>query len=150
MQSRIDTMRVKPDAYQAMTTLPAYVDGTGSEQSLRELMNIHASQINGRAFCLHMHLRDTRRAGELLERLDPPATWRQAPLFTPRERAALAWVEAVTLGADSHVPDDIYQAAQAEFSEQELVELTMAVVAVNGWNRPMVLFRIPPAIARNT
>lgn len=150
MQSRIDITRVNPDAYQAMATLQAYVDATGLEQSLRELVNIRASQINGCAFCLHLHLRDARRAGELQERLDLLAIWREAPLFTPRERAALAWVEALTLVADSHVSDDIYKAARAEFSEQELVELTMAVVAINAWNRLMVSFRIPPAVARNS
>jgi AhpD family alkylhydroperoxidase len=150
VQSRIDITRVKPDAHQAMATLQAYVDATGLEQSLRELVNIRASQINGCAFCLHLHLRDARRAGESQERLDLLAIWREAPLFTPRERAALAWVEALTLVADSHVSDDIYEAARAEFSEQELVELTMAVVAINAWNRLMVSFRIPPAVARNS
>jgi AhpD family alkylhydroperoxidase len=150
VQSRIDITRVKPDAYQAMASLQAYVDATGLEQSLRELVNIRASQINGCAFCLHLHLRDARRAGESQERLDLLAIWREAPLFTPRERAALAWVEALTLVADSHVSDDIYEAARAEFSEQELVELTMAVVAINAWNRLMVSFRIPPAVARNS
>ena len=112
-------------------------------------MQIRASQINGCAFCVHMHLRDARKAGESQERLDLVAVWREAPLFTARERAAFAWTEAVTLVADSHVPDDVYEAARAEFSEQELVDLTMAVVAINGWNRLMVSFRIPPAVVRN-
>ena len=104
-------------------------------------MKIRASQINGCAFCLHMHSRDARKAGELQERLDLISAWREAPLFTARERAALAWTEAVTLVADTHVPDDVYETVRAEFSEQELVDLTMAVVAINGWNRLMVAFQ---------
>jgi AhpD family alkylhydroperoxidase len=149
MQPRIDTRHVRPDAYKAMLGLQSYVDATGLEQSLRYLMQIRASQINGCAFCVHMHLRDARKAGESQERLDLVAVWCEAPLFTARERAALAWTEALTLVADSHVPDDVYELARAEFSEQELVDLTMALVAINGWNRLMVSFRIPPAVARN-
>jgi alkylhydroperoxidase family enzyme len=95
-----------------------------------------------------MHLRDARKAGESQERLDLVAVWHESPLFTARERAALAWTEAVTLVAESRVPDDVYEAARAEFSEQELVDLTMAVGAVDSWNRLMVSFRIPPAVAR--
>jgi AhpD family alkylhydroperoxidase len=149
MQPRIDTTRIKPEAYKAMRGLQDYADATGLEQSLRYLMQIRASQINGCALCVHMHLRDARKAGESQERLDLVAVWREAPVFTARERAALAWTEAVTLVAESHVPDDVYEATRAEFSEQELVDLTMALVAINGWNRLMVSFRIPPAVARN-
>jgi len=149
MQPRIDIAHVKPDAYKAMRGLQAYVDDTGLEPSLRHLVQIRASQINGCAFCVHMHLGDARKAGESQERLDLVAVWREAPLFTARERAALAWTEALTLLADSHVPDDVYAAARAEFSESEMVDLAMAVVAINGWNRLMVSFRIPPRIARS-
>jgi AhpD family alkylhydroperoxidase len=149
MQPRIDTARVRPDAYKAMTALQSYVDRSSVEQSVRLLLAIRASQINGCAFCLHMHMRDARKAGETQERLEVVSAWREAPLFTDRERAALAWAEAVTLVADSHVPDEVYEAARAEFTEQELVDLTMAAVAINGWNRLMVAFRIPPAVARN-
>jgi AhpD family alkylhydroperoxidase len=149
MQPRIDTARVRPDAHKAMTALQSYVDGSSVEQSVRLLLAIRASQINGCAFCLHMHMRDARKAGETQERLEVVSAWREAPLFTDRERAALAWAEAVTLVADSHVPDEVYEAARAEFTEQELVDLTMAAVAINGWNRLMVAFRIPPAAARN-
>lgn len=149
MQARIDTARVRPDAHKAMTALQSYVDRSSVEQSVRLLLAIRASQINGCAFCLHMHMRDARKAGETQERLEVVSAWREAPLFTDRERAALAWAEAVTLVADSHVPDEVYEAARAEFTEQELVDLTMAAVAINGWNRLMVAFRIPPAVARN-
>jgi AhpD family alkylhydroperoxidase len=147
MHPRIDTSRVSQATYKAMRALQAFVDATGLEPSLRELVNIRASQINACAFCLHMHLRDARKAGESQERLDLIGAWREAPVFSSRERAALAWTEAVTLVADTHVPDDIYDAARAEFSEQELVDLTMAVVTINGWNRLMVSFRISPAVA---
>ncbi len=146
MQPPIDTTRVRSDAYKAMIGLQSYVDATGLEKSLRVLVNIRASQINGCAFCLHMHLRDARKAGEAQERLDLIGAWRDAPAFTARERAALAWTEAVTLVADTHVPDNVYEAARAEFSEQELVNLTMAVVTINGWNWLMVAFRISPAV----
>jgi AhpD family alkylhydroperoxidase len=132
-----------------MTALQSYVDRSSVEQSVRLLLAIRASQINGCAFCLHMHMRDARKAGETQERLEVVSAWREVPLFTDRERAALAWAEAVTLVADSHVPDEVYEAARAEFTEQELVDLTMAAVAINGWNRLMVAFRIPPAVARN-
>lgn len=148
MQPRIDTTRVNQDAYKAMMGLQSYVNATELEPSLRELVNIRASQINGCAFCLHMHTRDARKAGESQERLDLVSAWRDAPVFNDRECAALAWTEAVTLVADSRVPDDVYKATRAVFSEQELVDLTMAVVAINGWNRLMVSFRIPPAVIR--
>ncbi|MHB8387902.1 carboxymuconolactone decarboxylase family protein, partial [Metallibacterium sp.] len=106
--------------------------------------------INGCAFCLAMHMRDARRLGEREERLDLLPAWREAPLYTPRERAALAWIEAVTLVADGHVPDAIYEAARQEFGEKELVDLTYAVVAINGWNRLAVAFRRPPEIGGAT
>jgi alkylhydroperoxidase family enzyme len=96
-----------------------------------------------------MHTRDARKAGESQERLDLLAAWRETPLFTDRERAALAWTEAVTNVADTHVPDEVYQAARTAFSEQELVDLTMAVVAINGWNRLLVAFRVPPAVVQS-
>jgi AhpD family alkylhydroperoxidase len=149
IQARIDTTRVSPDAYNAMRTLQSAVDAMGLEQSLQDLVRIRASQINGCAFCLHMHFRDARKKGESQERLDLIGAWREAPVFTARERAALAWTEAVTLVADTHVPDDVYEAARASFSDQELVNLTLAVVVINGWNRMMVAFRIPPSVARN-
>jgi len=148
MQPRIDTKRVNPDAYKAMIALQSYVNAAELEPSLKELVKIRASQINGCAFCLHMHTRDARKAGETQERLDLLDAWREAPVFTVRERAALAWTEAVTLVADTRVPDDVYEAARGQFSEQELVDLTMAVVAINSWNRLMIAFRVPPAVTR--
>ena len=149
IQRRIDLARVKPDAFKAMLALQSYVNATPLEHSLQHLITIRASQINQCAFCLHMHLRDARAAGESQERLDLVGAWREAPVFSERERAALAWTEAVTLLADTHVPDDVYEAAAEVFSEQELVDLTMAVVAINSWNRLQVSFRALPAVAHN-
>jgi AhpD family alkylhydroperoxidase len=130
-----------------MLALQSYVNATPLEHSLQHLITIRASQINQCAFCLHMHLRE---AGESQERLDLVGAWREAPVFSERERAALAWTEAVTLLADTHVPDDVYEAAAEVFSEQELVDLTMAVVAINSWNRLQVSFRALPAVAHNS
>jgi AhpD family alkylhydroperoxidase len=149
MQPRIDVPRVNPAAFKAMRDFQSYVNATPLEHSLKELVKIRASQINQCAYCLHMHLRDARKAGESQERLDLIGAWREAPVFSSRERAALAWTEAVTLLADTHVPDEVYEMAKAEFTEQELVDLTMALVAINGWNRLQVSFRVPPAVARN-
>ena len=146
MQPRIDIKRSSPDSYKAMFALQTYVNGTDLEAPLKELVKIRASQINGCAFCLHMHTRDARKGGESQERLDLIGAWRETTLFSDRERAALAWTEAVTLLADTHVPDDVYTTARAAFSERELAELTMIVVAINGWNRLMVAFRVPPSI----
>ena len=150
MQPRIDTKQVDQGAYKAMRALQDYVDATSLELSLRHLVQIRASQINNCAFCLYMHFRDARKDGERQERLDLVSAWREAgEVFSARERAALEWTEAVTLVADTHVPDAVYEAARVQFTQQELVELSMAVVAINGWNRLMVSFRIPPATTGN-
>lgn len=146
MTSRLDANRLAPDGRQAMAGLQAYVNRSGIEPALLELVKIRASQINGCAFCLAMHVRDARRQGEREARLDLLPAWREAPLYTARERAALAWTEAVTLIADGHVPDAVYEAAQREFGDRELVDLTYAVVAINGWNRLAIAFRKPPEV----
>jgi AhpD family alkylhydroperoxidase len=147
MTTRLDANRWAPQGRQTMVALQAYVNGSGLESALLELVKIRASQINGCAFCLAMHLREARKLGEREERLDLLPAWRESPVYTPRERAALAWTEAVTLIADGHVPDAIYDAALQEFGEKELVDLTYAVVAINGWNRLAIAFRRPPEIA---
>jgi AhpD family alkylhydroperoxidase len=147
MTTRLDANRWAPQGRQTMVALQAYVNGSGLESALLELVKIRASQINGCAFCLAMHLRDARKLGEREERLDLLPAWRESPVYTPRERAALAWTEAVTLIADGHVPDAIYDAALQEFGEKELVDLTYAVVVINGWNRLAIAFRKPPEIA---
>ena len=124
-----------------MAGLQAYVDQSGLERSLLELVKIRASQINGCAFCLVMHTNEARQHGETDDRMHLLNAWREAPVFSERERAALAWAEAVTLVAEGHVPDEVYEQARKQFSEKELVDLTLAVVAINGWNR--LCHRVP-------
>ena len=116
-QQRMDAMKISPAAYKAMAGLQAYVDQSGIERSLLELVKIRASQINGCAFCLVMHTNEARQKGENDERMHLLNAWREAPVFSERERAALAWVEAVTLVAEDQVPDDVYQQARKQFSE---------------------------------
>ena len=127
----------------AMLNLQKEVDASGLEHSLLELVKMRGSQINGCAYCLDMHSKDARAAGETEQRLYALSAWHEAPFYTPRERAALAWTESVTRVGDTHVPDDVYAEARAHFSEQEIVALTFALVAINGWNRLCVSFRVP-------
>jgi AhpD family alkylhydroperoxidase len=141
MESRIDYKGIAPDAFKAMYGLENYVRHCGFEHSLLELVKLRASQINGCAYCIDMHTKDARAAGETEQRLYTVSVWREAPFFSDREKAALAWTEAVTLVGESHVPDDVYAMARGQFSERELVDLTMAVIAINGWNRLAVSFR---------
>lgn len=143
MQRRIDFYAISPDAYKAMRGVQEYVSKSGLEHSLLELVKTRASQINGCAYCLDMHTQDARVAGETEQRLYALAAWHEAPFFTERERAALAWCEALTLVADGHVPDSVYEKARKHFSEKELVDLSMAIVAINGWNRIAIAFRTP-------
>jgi AhpD family alkylhydroperoxidase len=145
MESRLDYQQIAPGAVQAMSALEAYVRQSGLERSLLHLIKIRASQINGCAFCLDMHTREARGDGESEERLYLLSAWREVPDYSERERAALAWTEAVTLVADGHVPDDVYQSVSQQFTEKEMVDLTMAVVAINGWNRLSISFRALPA-----
>ncbi|MDE2182441.1 MAG: carboxymuconolactone decarboxylase family protein [Alphaproteobacteria bacterium] len=135
-----------PEALNAMRALQGYVDRCGLEAKLLELVKIRASQINGCAFCIAMHVRDAVKAGETHERIHLLNAWREAPLYTEREQAALAWTEAVTLLGRESVPDEVYERARHAFSEKEIVELTVAVVVINGWNRLMIAFRRPPEI----
>lgn len=150
MEQRLNAWRAAPGAYKAMSGLQAYVNGCGLEKKLLYLVKIRASQINGCVFCIAMHVREARKLGETEERMHLLPAWREAPLYSARERAALAWTEAVTLVADGHVPDAVYQEAVQVFSEQELVDLTTAVVVINGWNRFQVAFRVPPEVDEKT
>jgi AhpD family alkylhydroperoxidase len=143
MDRRIDYKTVAPGAYRAMIGLEEYVRKSGLERSLLELVKVRASQINGCAYCLEMHTREARAAGETEQRLHVLAAWREAPFYSERERSALAWAECVTLVSAAGVSEDVYQAARAHFTEEELVNLTMAIVAINGWNRLAVSFRTP-------
>jgi AhpD family alkylhydroperoxidase len=145
MQARIDIQKVAPGALQAMLALEGYVKKSSRlETSLLELMRMRASQINGCAYCLDMHSKDARAAGETEQRLYALNAWRETPFFTDRERAALAWTEAVTLVSESHVPDSVYNEVRQRFTDEELANLTLAIVAINGWNRLMVSFRAVP------
>jgi AhpD family alkylhydroperoxidase len=114
---------------------------TGLEESLMELVEIRASQINGCAACLHMHTAAARKRGESEERLYLLDAWRESPLYSARERAALAWTEALTLVSETHAPDEVYQALQAQFTPEEQVALTLLIVTINGWNRVQIGFR---------
>ena len=145
MQARIDFSRSHPAANKAMLDLQRHVNASGIEAPLMELVKTRASQINACAFCIDMHTRDARAHGESEERLHLLAAWREAPHYTERERAALAWTEALTLVSETHVPDEVYEHARSQFAEDELVALSMAIVAINGWNRLCVAFRTPPA-----
>jgi AhpD family alkylhydroperoxidase len=144
MQSRIDYSKQEPGALKAMLGLETYVRNSGLEPSLLELIKTRASQINGCAYCIDMHTKDARARGESEQRLYLLNAWRESPFYTERERAALEWTEAVTLITDRHVPDEIYEQVRRHFSETELVNLTMAVVAINGWNRLAISFRAVP------
>jgi len=146
MQQRIDVTKVSPAVYQAAAALQTYVDQSGLDAKLRELIKIRASQINGCAFCLAMHTRDARKIGETDERMHLLAAWREAPVYNARERAALAWVEAITLVTQGHVPDEAFEAVRRQFSEKEIVDLTAAAAAINTWNRIAIAFRVPPQV----
>jgi AhpD family alkylhydroperoxidase len=145
MKPRIEYRRTNPGAVQAMAGLQAYVNGSGLEHGLLELVKVRASQINGCAYCIDLHTRDARAAGETEQRLYLLGAWRESAVYSPRERAALEWTEAVTLVAEGHVPDEVYRSVREHFSEEDLVNLTIAVVAINGWNRLAIAFRRAPA-----
>ncbi|HXJ92045.1 MAG TPA: carboxymuconolactone decarboxylase family protein [Terriglobia bacterium] len=141
---RIDVTKVAPEAYQAMAGLGKYVRQSGLEESLLNLVYMRSSQINGCAYCIDMHSKDARAAGETEQRLYELNAWRETPFYTERERAALAWAEAVTLVSQGHVPDEVYELARKQFSEKEIVSLTMAVVGINAWNRIAISLRAVP------
>jgi AhpD family alkylhydroperoxidase len=146
MQQRLDAMKISPGAYKAMAGLQGHVEQSGLEKSLLKLVEIRTSQINGCAFCLIMHTTDARKSGETDDRMHLLNAWREAPVFSARERAALGWVEAITLIAETHAPDDVYEEARKQFNEKELVELTAAIVAINAWNRFSIAFRAQPQV----
>jgi len=144
MQPRLDYTKLAPGARTAMQGLEKYIRESGLETSLLELVRMRASQINRCAFCIDMHSKDARAGGETEQRLYALNAWRETPFFNDRERAALEWTEAVTLVSETNVPDDVYERVSSHFSPQELANLTMAVVAINGWNRIAVSFRLVP------
>ncbi|HEX6975962.1 MAG TPA: carboxymuconolactone decarboxylase family protein [Vicinamibacterales bacterium] len=141
MKARINVMNVAPGIIHAMLGLEKQVHQSGLDERLLDLVRMRASQINGCAYCLDMHSKDARAAGETEQRLYGLSAWREAPYYSDRERAALEWTEALTLVAETHVPDDVYERARAQFSEGELAHLSLAIVAINGWNRLNVAAR---------
>lgn len=145
MQPRLDATKAAPAAYKAMLNLEVYVGkSSGLEPSLLELVRLRASQINGCAFCIDMHTKDARAAGETEQRLYALSAWRETPFYTDRERAAMAWTEAITLIGEGHASDEVYEEVRQRFTEEELVNLTLAIVAINGWNRLSIAFRVLP------
>jgi AhpD family alkylhydroperoxidase len=145
MEARLNAQQVSPAAYTALVGLETFVRKAYTlEPSLVELVKMRASQITGCAYCIAMHSKDARSEGETEQRLYALTSWRETPFFTARERAALAWTEALTLITESHVPDEVYELAKQRFSDEELVNLTVAVIAINGWNRLAISLRSVP------
>jgi len=138
---RLNAYKAAPDAMRAVQRVESYIQQCGLEKSLIELVKMRASQINGCAYCIHMHTSEARARGETEERLYLLDAWHESPLYNERERAALAWTEAVTLVSETHVPDGVYDQARQHFSETELVKLTLCVAAINAWNRMAISFR---------
>ncbi|HEU4763232.1 MAG TPA: carboxymuconolactone decarboxylase family protein [Gemmatimonadales bacterium] len=141
MTQRLDYTQVSPDAFRALLHTEQQVHRSGLEPALLELVKTRASQLNGCAYCLDMHTKDARARGETEQRLYVLPAWREAPFYSERERAALAWTEAVTRIGEAGVPDALYAEARRQFDERELVDLTLAVIAINGWNRMAIAFR---------
>ena len=141
MSALLNYAKASPNSYQAMLKFSQAAHAVPLEPALLELVRIRASQLNHCAFCLDMHTIDARAGGESEQRLYAVAAWEEAPFFTPRERAALAWTEAVTKLADAPVPEALYRATREQFSEKEIVDLTLAIIAINGWNRLAGVFR---------
>ena len=144
MQPRLDIYKASPDALKAMLAFSAATEKLGLEKPLLELVKLRASQINGCAFCVDMHAADARKGGETERRLYAVAVWQETPFFTPRERAALAWTEAVTRISTSGAPDDVYAALNAQFTQKEQMDLTLAISMINCWNRLAIAFRKMP------
>lgn len=144
MGSRVDYKEASPAVFKAMAGLQAAVNHRGLDPALLELVKVRASQVNGCAYCIDMHYREARAKGVPDEKLYLLDAWHESPGYTERERTALAWTESITLVARSRVPDDVYEQALAQFGEQMLVDLTLAVIAINGWNRLGVGFRLAP------
>jgi len=146
MKARFNYAKVAPGVYDAMDALEQYLQKCGIEEALLNLVRLRASQINGCAYCLDMHWKDLRATGETEQRLYSLDAWRECPYYSERERAALAWTEAVTLITEDHVPDSVYDEARGQFSEKELSDLTLAVAAINAWNRLSISARIVPGV----
>ena len=141
---RLDWYKVAPDALRAQFGLERFVHASGLEPRLLHLVKLYASILNGCAYCIDMHSKDARYHGETEQRVYAVSVWRETPFYSPRERAALAWTRAVTVLGSDGVPDEVYAEVRQHFDEKELVALTMAIVAINGWTRLSIAFRTPP------
>ncbi len=144
IEHRLNPFTASPKGYEAVAALQKFVDSTGLEQPLLELVKMRASQINGCAYCLDMHSKDARALGETEQRLYALDGWRETPFYTERERAALEWAEAITLISETHAPDDVYERVSKLFSAEELANLTLAIATINTWNRLCIGFRVVP------
>ncbi|MGB7029003.1 MAG: carboxymuconolactone decarboxylase family protein [Candidatus Acidiferrum sp.] len=144
MEPRIDARKYAQEAQKAMYALEKYLAECGLDQGLMHLLKMRASQIKGCAYCIDMHSKDARALGETEQRLYELDAWRETPFYTDRERAALAWIEAVTLVAETHVPGAVYQEVRKEFSEKEIVDLTLVASTINAWNRLAIALRAVP------
>ena len=141
MAERLNYAKAFPEGVHAVLNLEKIIRSSGLEPSLLELVKTRASQMNGCAYCIDMHTKDARAAGETEQRLYALSAWRETPFFTSRERAALAWTEAITRISEGHAPDDVFDQARQHFSDEELSNLTIAIIAINGWNRLAIAFR---------
>jgi AhpD family alkylhydroperoxidase len=148
MKPRMNYYQAAPETIKALVAVEDQVKASGLEQSLIELVKTRASQINGCAFCINMHTADARKYGETEQRLYLLNAWRESPLYTERERAALGWTEALTLISETHAPDEDYEAMRAQFSESEAVNLTVLIGAINAWNRVAIGFRSVHPVAK--
>ena len=146
MKPRLHYAKAAPGVYEAMDALDQYLRGCGLEESLLHLVRLRASQINGCAYCLDMHWKDLRAIGEGEQRLYSLDAWRESPYYTDRERAALTWTEAVTVITSGHVSDAVYEEVRPHFREKELCDLTLAVAAINAWNRLSISARLLPGV----
>jgi len=146
MEARLDLLKTAPEAYNAMLALQGTVNKCGLEHAVLELVKLRASQLNSCAFCIAMHTRDAFRHGISQERMHLLNAWRETPLYSERERAALAWTEALTFITQGHAPDEVYQQVRQQFSEQELAWLTVAIATINTWNRLAISMRTPPQL----
>ncbi|MGB7308836.1 MAG: carboxymuconolactone decarboxylase family protein [Candidatus Acidiferrales bacterium] len=150
MEARLNLMKVaRKGAYEAVSALQHYVNTSGLEHTLLQLVEIRASQINGCAYCIDMHTKDARALGESEQRIYLLDAWRESPFYTNRERAALEWTEALTLITEGHVPDQVYASVKEQFSPEELVNLSLAISTINTWNRLCIAFRSVPGEHRS-
>jgi AhpD family alkylhydroperoxidase len=144
MSCRIPYYQPSPEALKQLSATRPYIESTNIEPLLRALVELRSSQINGCAYCVDLHSREVREAGETEQRLDCLCVWRETTFFDERERAALAWAESVTLVSETHIPDDVYEEAHKHFSDKDLVDLTLIIAIINAWNRIAISFRANP------